>query len=138
MAIQKTLAIIKPDAAEKNLIGQVIYRFELAGFKIRAMRMERLTREKAQGFYEVHEGKPFFDELVDFMASGPCVPMVLEKENAVDDLRILIGVTDSRKAACGTIRHNFGTNIQRNAVHASDSPENARFEINYFFPDIGV
>jgi nucleoside-diphosphate kinase len=138
MAIQKTLAIIKPDAAGRNLIGMIIHRFELSGFKIRAISMEYLTRERARGFYKVHEGKPFFDELVEFMTSGACVPMVLEKENAIDDLRTLIGVTDSRKAAYGTVRHNFGTDIQRNAVHASDSAENARFEINFFFPDIEV
>jgi nucleoside-diphosphate kinase len=136
MATQKTLAIIKPDAAGKNLIGEIIHRFELAGFKIRAMSMEYLTSARAQGFYKVHEGKPFFNELVNFMTSGPCVPIVLEKENAIDDLRILIGVTDSREAACGTIRQNFGTDIQCNAVHASDSPETARFEIGYFFPDV--
>jgi nucleoside-diphosphate kinase len=136
MAIQKTLTIIKPDAAGKSLIGEIIHRFELAGFEIRAMMMEHLTAERAQGFYKVHEGKPFFDELVKFMISGPCVPMVLEKENAIDDLRTLIGVTDSRKAASGTIRQNFGTDIQCNAVHASDSPETARFEIGYFFPDV--
>jgi nucleoside-diphosphate kinase len=138
MAIQKTLTIIKPDAAGKNLIGQIIHRFELSGFKIRSLRMEHLNPERARGFYKVHEDKPFFAELVEFMTSGPCVPMVLEKENAIDDLRTLIGSTDSRKAACGTIRHNFGTDIQRNAVHASDSVENARFEIKYFFPDIEV
>jgi nucleoside-diphosphate kinase len=136
MAIQKTLTIIKPDAAGKNLIGEIIHRFELAGFKIQAMSMEHLTPARAQGFYKVHEGKPFFDELVKFMTSGPCVPMVLEKDNAIDDLRTLIGVTDSRKAASGTIRQNFGTDIQCNAVHASDSSETARFEIGYFFPDV--
>jgi nucleoside-diphosphate kinase len=119
-------------------VGEIIHRFELAGFKIVAMRMGRLKKDRAEGFYHVHSDKPFFDELVEFMTSGPCVPMVLEKENAIEDLRALIGVTDSKKAATGTIRQNFGTDIQCNAVHASDSVENARFEVNYFFPDIKV
>ncbi|NIP44564.1 MAG: nucleoside-diphosphate kinase [candidate division Zixibacteria bacterium] len=138
MTIQRTLTIIKPDAVGKNAVGEIIHRFELAGFKIVAMRMERLKKDRAEGFYHVHSDKPFFDELVEFMTSGPCVPMVLEKENAIEDLRALIGVTDSKKAATGTIRQNFGTDIQCNAVHASDSVENARFEVNYFFPDIKV
>ena len=138
MATQKTLTIIKPDAVGKNAIGEIIHRFELAGFKIRAMMMEHLTKVRAEGFYKVHRERPFFGELVEFMTSGPCVPMVLEKENAIDDLRTLIGVTDSSKAACGTIRQSFGTDIQFNAVHASDSPENAKIEVNYFFPNIDV
>ncbi|MBD3219044.1 MAG: nucleoside-diphosphate kinase [candidate division Zixibacteria bacterium] len=138
MTTQKTLTIIKPDAVGKNAIGEIIHRFELSGFTIVAMSMERLTKERAEGFYKVHKEKPFFGELVEFMTSGPCVPMVLEKENAIDDLRTLIGVTDSTKAASGTIRQNFGMDIQCNAVHASDSVENAGFEVNYFFPDIKV
>jgi nucleoside-diphosphate kinase len=138
MTTQKTLTIIKPDAVGKNAIGEIIHRFELAGFSIVAMSIERLTKERAEGFYKVHRDKPLFSELVEFMTSGPCVPMVLEKENAIDDLRTLIGVTDSTKAALGTIRQNFGTDIQCNAVHASDSLENAWFEVNYFFPDVKV
>ncbi|HDS01320.1 MAG TPA: nucleoside-diphosphate kinase [candidate division Zixibacteria bacterium] len=138
MTTQKTLTIIKPDAVGKNALGEIIHRFELAGFRIVAMTMEHLTRERAEGFYQVHSERPFFSELVEFMTSGPCVPMVLEKENAIADLRILIGVTDSAQAAPGTVRQNFGTDIQCNAVHASDSVENARFEVNYFFPDIKV
>jgi len=138
MAIQKTLTILKPDVVRQNLIGEIVHRFELAGFVVRGMFMEHLTEERAQGFYKVHEDKPFFGELVEFMTSGPCLPMVLEKENAIDDLRTLIGATDSRMAACGTIRHNFGTDIQENGVHASDSEENAAIEIKYFFPEIGV
>ncbi len=138
MTTQKTLTIIKPDAVGKNAIGEIIHRFELAGFTIVAMMIERLTKERAEGFYKVHKAKPFFGELVEFMTSGPCVPMVLEKENAIDDLRTLIGVTDSTKAASGTIRQNFGTDIQCNAVHASDSVENAKFEVNYFFPNVKV
>ncbi len=136
MAIERTLAIIKPDAVRRALAGEIIHRFELAGFKIINMRLEHLTREKAEGFYQIHRTKPFFNDLVEFMTSGPCVPMALEKQNAVEDLRILIGVTDSRQAACGTIRQNFGTDIQMNAVHASDSPANAKIEVAYFFPDL--
>jgi nucleoside-diphosphate kinase len=134
--MERTLAIIKPDAVKKEVIGEIIHRFELSGFKVLGIQMMHLTDEKAQGFYRVHQDKPFFNELVEFMTSGRCVPMVLEKENAVQDLRALIGVTDSRKASCGTIRNNFGTDIQENAVHASDSPENAKVEIGYFFPDL--
>jgi len=136
MSKQKTLTIIKPDAVGKNVIGEIIHRFELAGFKIIAMRLEHLDKARAEGFYAVHKERPFFGELVEFMTSGPCIPMVLEKENAIDDLRAMIGATDSEKAACGTIRNNFGSNIQNNAVHASDSEETARFEVGYFFPDI--
>ena len=136
MAIQKTLTILKPDVVKRNLIGEIIHRFETAGFVVKGMFMEHLSPERAQGFYKVHEDKPFFNDLVDFMTSGPCVPMVLEKENAIEDLRTLIGATDSRKAACGTIRQNFGTDIQENGVHASDSEANAEIEIRYFFPDL--
>jgi nucleoside-diphosphate kinase len=138
MALQKTLTIIKPDVVKRNLIGEIIERFEAEGFRIIRMNMEHLTAERARGFYEVHEGKPFFDGLVTFMTSGPCVPMVLEKDNAIADLRTMIGVTDSTQAACGTVRHKYGTDVQENAVHASDSEENARIEIKYFFPDVEV
>lgn len=134
--MEKTLAIIKPDAVKKEVVGEIIHRLELSGFKILALQMMHLSEEKAKGFYRVHQDKPFFGELVTFMTSGHCVPMVLQKDNAIQDLRTLIGVTDSRKASCGTIRHNFGTDIQENAVHASDSPENAKIEIGYFFPDL--
>ncbi|MBD3383170.1 MAG: nucleoside-diphosphate kinase [candidate division Zixibacteria bacterium] len=134
--MEKTLAIIKPDAVKKEVVGEIVHRLELSGFKILALQMMQLTEEKAQGFYQVHKDKPFFNELVSFMTSGRCVPMVLQKDNAIQDLRTLIGVTDSRKASCGTIRNNFGTDIQENAVHASDSPENAKIEIGYFFPDL--
>jgi len=136
MTVQKTLTIIKPDAVRKNVIGEIIHRFESAGFRIIRMSLEHLTTDLAEGFYKVHQDKPFFNDLVKFMTSGPCVPMMLEKENAIDDLRTLIGVTDSRKAACGTVRQIFGTDIQANAVHASDSEENASIEIRYFFPDV--
>jgi len=138
MALQKTLTIIKPDVVKRNLIGEIIHRFESAGFRIIRMNMEHLTAERAQGFYKVHEDKPFFNDLVAFMTSGPCVPMTLEKDNAIADLRAMIGVTDSKQAACGTVRQNYGTDVQENAVHASDSEENGRIEIRYFFPDVEI
>lgn len=136
MALQKTLAIVKPDAVGKNLIGEIIHRLETAGFGIIRLKMEQLTEDDARRFYRIHENQPFFGDLVKFMTSGPCVPIALEKENAIEDLRVLIGVTDSRKAACGTVRQNFGTDIRMNAIHASDSEENAGREISFFFPDI--
>jgi nucleoside-diphosphate kinase len=138
LSIQKTLTILKPDVVRRDLIGEIICRFQTAGFKILAIRMEHLDAQRAGGFYAVHKEKPFFKDLISFMTSGPCIPMVLEKENAIEDLRTLIGATDSKKAACGTIRQNYGTDVQENAVHASDSEENAKIEIGYFFPDINV
>jgi nucleoside-diphosphate kinase len=129
--------MIKPDATERNLIGHVVSRVEKARFKIVAMRMVRLTEPEARRFYAVHEGKPFLDGLVAFMTSGLAVPMVLEKENAVEDTRTLIGATNPAKAACGTLRYEIGCDIEKNSVHASDSDENARKEIAFFFPDLG-
>ncbi len=131
--MEKTLLIIKPDATRRNLIGHIISRLEKAGFEIVEMRMERLTPAKAQKFYAVHEGKPFLDSLVEFMSSGPVVPILLRKQNAVADLRTLIGATDPAKAPCGTLRQEIALNIQENSVHASDSPENAAVEIAFFF-----
>jgi nucleoside-diphosphate kinase len=131
--LEKTLLIIKPDATRRNLIGHIISRLEKAGFEIVEMRMERLTPEKARKFYAVHEGKPFLDSLVEFMSSGPVVPILLRKQNAVADLRTLIGATDPAKAPCGTLRQEIALNIQENSVHASDSPENAAVEIAFFF-----
>lgn len=131
--MSRTLLIIKPDAVERTLIGHVINRLEKARFKIAGLKMVRLTEEEARRFYAVHEGKPFLDSLVAFMTSGPVVPMLLEKENAVEDLRTLIGATDPQKAACGTIRHEIALNIEKNSVHASDSDENAAKEIAFFF-----
>lgn len=125
--------IIKPDATERHLIGHIVGRLEKSRFKIVEMRMVKLTEEKARQFYAVHEGKPFLDDLVEFMISGPVVPILLEKENAVADLRTLVGATDCAKADCGTIRHEIGLDIQRNSVHASDSVENAATEIAHFF-----
>mgnify|MGYP001614349101 FL=1 len=124
---------MKPDATERNLIGHVVGRLEKARFKIVEMRMVRLTPDLARKFYAVHEGKPFLDGLVEFMCSGPVVPMALEKENAVEDLRALIGATNPAKAACGTIRWEIGCDIEKNSVHASDSDENAKKEIGFFF-----
>ena len=131
--MDKTLLIIKPDATERNLIGHVINRLEKAGYRIIEMRMERLSPEKARQFYAVHEGKLFLDNLVKFMSSGVVVPMVLEKVNAVDDLRTLIGATNPDNANCGTLRQEIARDVQANSVHASDSPENAGTEIAFFF-----
>lgn len=131
--MERTLLIIKPDATERNLIGHIINRLEKARFKIVEMRMVRLSETEARKFYAVHEGKPFLDSLVKFMTSGPVVPVVLEKDKAVVDLRTLVGATDSKKADCGTIRNEIGLDIEKNSVHASDSPENAAKEIAFFF-----
>ncbi len=133
--MSRTLLIIKPDATQRSLIGHILSRLEKAGFKPVEMRMLKLTKEQARQFYAVHEGKPFLDDLVEFMSSGLVVPMVLEKENAVDDLRTLIGATNPADAACGTIRQEIAVDLQRNSVHASDSDENAAKEIAFFFED---
>jgi nucleoside-diphosphate kinase len=135
MAIERTLAILKPDCVRKQLIGEVIRRIQDAGFSILALKMVKLSKQEAQGFYAVHKDRPFFDGLTDFMSSGPCVPMVLEKENAVDDYRALIGATDPAEAAEGTIRKLFADNKGENIVHGSDSAENGRIEASYFFPE---
>ena len=135
MAIQRTLAILKPDCVRKNLIGEVIKRIQEAGFSIRAMKMVKLTKTEAEGFYAVHKGRPFFEELTNYMSSGPCVPIVLEKENAIDDYRTLIGATDPANAAPGTIRREFAESKGQNIVHGSDSAENGRIESNYFFSE---
>jgi nucleoside-diphosphate kinase len=127
--------MIKPDATDRNLIGHVINRLEKARFNVVALRMLRLSEADARRFYAVHEGKPFLDDLVSFMTSGLVVPMVLEKENAVEDTRALIGATNPEKAACGTLRWEIGLNIEKNSVHASDSNENAAVEIEFFFPE---
>lgn len=131
--MQKTLLIIKPDAVQRKLIGHIVSRLEKAGFNILEMRMVQLTRAEAQDFYAVHKERSFYDSLVEFMISGPVVPILLEKENAVDDLRTLIGATDPAKADCGTLRQEIALNVQANSVHASDSPENAEKEIAFFF-----
>jgi nucleoside-diphosphate kinase len=131
--VERTLAILKPDCVRKKVTGEVISRIEKAGFTIIAMKKTRLTKETAGNFYEVHRGKPFFPSLVDFMSSGPCVPLVLEKENAVEDFRNLIGATDPANAAPGTIRRLFADSKGENIVHGSDSVENAKIEIGHFF-----
>lgn len=132
--VEQTLAILKPDCVKKNLTGSVIAHIEKAGFRILGMKKIRLTKEAAGGFYAVHKGRPFYDGLVEFMSSGACVPIALEKENAVADFRTLIGATDPKDAAEGTIRKLYADNKGENIVHGSDSAENGRIEISYFFP----
>ena len=129
----KTLAILKPDCVRKNLIGKVVSQIQEAGFKVSGMKMVHLTEDSAKGFYEVHSERPFFNDLIAYMTSGPCVPIALEKENAVEDFRKLIGATDPTKAAEGTIRKLYAESIQENIVHGSDSDENAAKEISHFF-----
>jgi len=131
--MEQTLLIIKPDVTERNMYGRVIQRLENGRFKILAMKMVHLNKEGAKQFYEVHKDRPFFDDLVEFMTSGPIVPILLERENAISALRELVGATDPAKAACGTIRHDIGLDVQRNSVHASDAPETAQQEIVFFF-----
>jgi nucleoside-diphosphate kinase len=133
MAVERTLAIIKPDAVSQNLIGKIIDRLEEAGFVVREIRMTRLNESDARRFYEVHAERPFYDSLVAFMTSDRCVPMVLERKSAVSALRETIGATDPARAAEGTIRQLFAQSVERNAIHASDSPENASREIDFFF-----
>jgi nucleoside-diphosphate kinase len=129
-----TLAIIKPDAMTAGHQGKIIDRIIEAGFHVRAARIIKMNKIQADGFYAVHTGKPFFEELTLFMSTGPCMPMVLEKENAVEEFRTLIGATDPSKAAPGTIRKDFAKNMGENAVHGSDSDENAEKEVAFFFP----
>ena len=138
MAVERTLSIIKPDAVAKNVIGQIISRFENAGLRIVAARMTQLSEQQAQGFYAVHRERPFFADLVKFMISGPIVVQVLEGEDAISKNRDLMGSTDPKKAAKGTIRADFADSIDANAVHGSDAPETARTEIAYFFPSLEV
>ena len=138
MAIERTLSIIKPDGVEKGIIGRVISRFETHGLKPVAVKMKRLSRAEAEGFYAVHKARPFFNDLVAFMTSGPVVLMVLEGEGAVLKNRDVMGATDPKKAAEGTIRKDFATDIEKNTVHGSDAPETAVKEIAYFFPEIDV
>ena len=133
MAIEKTLSIIKPDAVKKNVIGEIYSRFEKAGLKIVDAQMISLSKEEAEGFYEVHKGRPFFADLVTFMISGPVMIQVLEGESAVKLNRDLMGATNPKEAEAGTIRADFADSIDANAVHGSDSSENAAIEINYFF-----
>lgn len=131
--MEKTLLIIKPDATDRHLTGEFLRRVESARFVILGLRMLHLDAVTARRFYAVHEGKPFVDALVDYMSSGPAVAVALERENAVKALREIVGATDPAKAACGTIRHDFGLDIQRNSVHASDGLDTARDELRFFF-----
>ncbi|HZA51700.1 MAG TPA: nucleoside-diphosphate kinase [Myxococcaceae bacterium] len=133
MAIERTLSIIKPDGLEKGVIGKIIARFEEKGLKPVAMRMQWLSQKEAEGFYAVHRERPFFRDLVTFMTSGPVVVMVLEGENAIAKNREVMGATNPAKADPGTIRKDFATDVEKNTVHGSDSPENAKAEIGYFF-----
>ena len=130
---ERTLAIVKPDAVASGKVGEVLRRFEAAGFKIRALKMVRLSREEVERFYAVHRERPFFGSLTEFMTSGPCVPVCLEGEGIVPALRELMGATDPAKAAEGTIRKDLAESIERNAVHGSDSPDNAAVEVAFFF-----
>jgi nucleoside-diphosphate kinase len=136
--MQKTFTILKPDTVSSGKAGLIINEIEKAGFKIRAMKMLHLSEAQAQGFYYVHKERPFFGSLVKFMTEGPIVAMVLEADNAIEKLRKVMGATDPLKADAGTIRKQFGTNIERNAIHGSDGPETAAFEIGYFFNQLEV
>ena len=138
MAIERTLSIIKPDATRRNLTGQINARFEEAGLRIVAQRRVHLTRAQAEGFYAVHKERPFFNDLCDFMTSGPVVVQVLEGENAVARNREIMGATNPAEADAGTIRKDFAESIEANSVHGSDSPENAAIEIAYFFSSIDI
>lgn len=135
MANERTLSIIKPGAVQKNVIGEIVSRFEQAGLRVIASRMENLTKEQAQGFYAEHEGKPFYEELVEYMTSGPVVLQVLEGDNAIATNREIMGATNPSEAAPGTIRAEFADSMTANAVHGSDSPESARREVSFFFKD---
>jgi nucleoside-diphosphate kinase len=136
--VERTLSIIKPDGVGKNVIGEVIKRFEADGIKIAAMKMIQLTKREAQGFYAVHKERPFFDSLTDFMTSGPIVVMVLEGDDVIARNRKLMGATNFKDAEPGTIRKDYATNIEKNVVHGSDAPETAAFEIGYFFNSLEI
>lgn len=136
--MERTLSLIKPDGVAKGLVGEVLGRFERAGLKIRALKMVRLSREEAEGFYRVHRDKSFFPSLIEFMTSGPIVAVLLEGEKAIELVRTLMGVTDPGKAEPGSIRWQFGESIERNVVHGSDSPEAADYEIPFFFSQLEI
>jgi nucleoside-diphosphate kinase len=138
MGIERTLVIVKPDAVAKGVAGKIISRFEEAGLKILAAKMVHMSKEQAAGFYIVHKERPFYQSLCSFMTQGPCIPMLLEGENAIARVRELMGATDPAKAAPGTIRREFASSIEANAVHGSDSAESAVFEIPYFFDQLEV
>ena len=136
--VERTLSIIKPDGVERNLIGEVIKRIEAQGIRIIAVKMIHMTKEQAKGFYAVHEGKPFYESVTDFMSSGPCLVMVLEGEEAIKRYRDLMGATNYKEAKEGTIRRDYATDIEKNVVHGSDSLETAKFEIGYFFNSLEI
>jgi len=138
MAVERTLSIIKPDATRRNLTGEIVAKFEKAGLRVVAQKRMRLTREQAESFYGVHRERPFFDGLVEFMTSGPVVVQVLQGEGAVAKNREVMGATDPKKAAAGTIRAEFAENIEANSVHGSDAPETAANEIRFFFSDLDI
>jgi nucleoside-diphosphate kinase len=138
MALERTLTIIKPDAVAKGVIGRIVDRFEQAGLKVLAAKLVQLTPAQAAGFYIVHKARPFYGSLCAFMTEGPCLPMVLEGDGAIARLRELMGATDPAKAAAGSIRKDFASSIEANAVHGSDSPESAAFEIAYFFDALEI
>ena len=134
--MQRTLAIIKPDAVDRRLIGAIIQRIEVEQFEIRALRLVHLSKPEAQGFYAVHRERPFFDSLTDFMSSGPVVVLVLEAPDAINRWRRLMGATDPSQAEADALRYEYGSSIERNATHGSDAPETAAFEVGYFFPAV--
>jgi len=134
--MEKTFTILKPDTVKAGNAGAIISRLQKEGFRIRALKMVHLTEQQAQGFYYVHKDRPFFKDLVKFMTEGPIIPMVLEAENAIEKLRKVMGATDPAKADAGTIRKEFGTNIERNAIHGSDGLDTAAYEISYFFSQL--
>ena len=135
---ERTLSIIKPDGVSRNLTGEVIKRIQQADLTIRAMKMIRMTKEQAKGFYRVHEGKPFYESVTDFMSSGPCVVMVLEGVEAIGRYRKLMGATNYKEAEAGTIRREFASDIEKNVVHGSDAQDTAHFEIHYFFNELEI
>ncbi|UCG63699.1 MAG: nucleoside-diphosphate kinase [Deltaproteobacteria bacterium] len=136
--MERTLAIIKPDGVNRGLIGEVISRLEREGLIIVALKMIWMTKEQAKGFYKVHAGKPFYESVTDFMSSGPCVVMVLEAKRAINTYRKLMGATDYKEAAEGTLRRDYATDIEKNVVHGSDSPQSAAFEVAYFFNELEI
>jgi nucleoside-diphosphate kinase len=136
--MERTFAIIKPDAVGRGLAGDIIKRIEQSGLKVRAMRLTKLSREQAERFYEVHKARPFYNDLCTYMTSGPVIVMALEGDNAIIRWRELMGATDPKKASAGTIRSDFGENIERNAVHGSDAPETAAQEVPFFFSSLDL
>lgn len=136
--MERTLVIIKPDAVERNLIGQIIKTFEENGMKVIGLKMVKLTKEQAESFYRVHKGKHFFESLTNYMSSGPSVVILLEGKDVIKNVRRIMGATDPKKAEEGTIRHRYGIDVEKNSVHGSDSPESAEFEIGFFFNELEI